>query len=163
MKNKLMIVLSLVMLSFFFQSCEFPFDEEDKYKVSDLVGTWYCENAVFEGFDNIAGACTISFADDSKVKSFSIKKEFEGYYRTYIDNYSSNSYCECSGEWLLDQDGGMIYTTSKYPSSFSYFKVGEAIYHTYSLSHGGENIVFSHYERTNPLTLVIDGNTFTKQ
>lgn len=152
-----MIVLSLVMLSFFFQSCEFPFDEEDKYKVSDLVGTWKCENATFEVFDNIGGPCTITFNTSRDVNTFSITKYFEGY-EGFGYNLAS---CESSGEWLLDQDSGMIYTTAKCPDYFDYWP--GYVYKQKTLSHGGENIVFSHYERTNPLTLVIDGNTFTKQ
>ena len=145
------MVLSFCLL---FQSCELDFGNEEASKVN-FIGTWQCENASFECFDNLGGLCTVTFGEEG---AFSITKEFSDYWR-YQESYGGHPSVTASGEWILESETGKIFTTAKVPEKFYHGQ----IVHTVTLSHAGENIVFNQYQKKDPLTLIIDGNTFTKQ
>ena len=147
--------LTLMVLSFclLFQSCELDFGNEET-SIVNFIGTWQCENASFECFDNLGGLCTVTFGEGG---SFSITKEFSDYWTLGVGD--QHPYVAASGEWILESETGKIFTTAKVPEKFYHGQ----IVHTVTLSHAGENIVFNQYQKKDPLTLIIDGNTFTKQ
>lgn len=124
---------------------------------SSIIGQWKCGNAKIEGFDSLDGESFIYYNNGGDFK-IEYRLSQYGILNTHPNADWDRVLMTCSGEWIFDAQNGKVFTTATFPESFRY---GNG--RTYHLSHGGENIVFRNIEKPDPITLVIDGYTYTKQ
>lgn len=147
-------------------SCQVEIDfpgRETGLNSAMIVGQWKCEHAKIEQFDNLDGISIITFNSNG---GFEIEYTLWAYLIANSPTPGSCAKFSCSGEWIIDKEKDKVFTTATVPEKFHYCRdynahyIGERDYH---FSHNGENIVFNNIEKPDPITLVIDGNTYIKQ